>query len=110
MTLFTFDEHTIMNVLGVTSVVGAAWVVMRSATTRSTITQQKTLISTYEQRVKALEDQHIENVKAIADMQGQIKVYKELPLEKIANSIAQIAKTNESILSLLNERNQDELH
>ena len=61
---------------------------------KQTIENQKALIETYEKRLKALEDQkeedrkqHIENVKAIAELQGQINVYKELPLQQMADSM-----------------------
>lgn len=67
---------------------------LRSQLPKQTIQNQKELIETYEKRLKALEDQaeqdkkqHIENVKAIAELQGQIKVYKELPLQEIAKAI-----------------------
>lgn len=75
---------------------------------KQTIENQKDLIETYEKRLKALEDQseqdkkqHIENVKAIADLQGQIKVYKEIPLQQIADSMKELANTNKQILARL---------
>jgi flagellar motility protein MotE (MotC chaperone) len=81
---------------------------LRSQLPKQTIQNQKELIETYEKRLKALEDQanedkkqHIENVKAIADLQGQIKVYKEIPLQSIADSMKELAATNRQILALL---------
>ncbi|NDC95744.1 hypothetical protein EB077_10605, partial [bacterium] len=77
---------------------------------KQTIENQKALIETYEKRLKALEDQkeedrkqHIENVKAIAELQGQINVYKELPLQQMADSMREIADTNKKILTLIKE-------
>lgn len=81
---------------------------------KQTIENQKTLIETYEKRLKALEDQkeedrkqHIENVKAIAELQGQINVYKELPLQQMADSMREIAQTNKKILTLIKEDRND---
>lgn len=81
---------------------------IRSQLPKQTIANQKELIETYEKRLKALEDQaeqdkkqHLENVKAIADLQGQIKVYKEIPLQQIADSMKELANTNKQILARL---------
>ena len=81
---------------------------IRSQLPKQTIQNQKELIETYEKRLKALEDeekankkQHLENVKAIADLQGQIKVYKEIPLQQIADSMKELANTNKQILARL---------
>lgn len=43
--------------------------------------------------------QHIENVKAIAELQGQIKVYKELPLNEMAAAMKEISEVNKTIAS-----------
>lgn len=71
---------------------------------KETIRNQKDLIDTYEKRLKALEDQkeedhktQLENVKAIADLQGQIKVYKELPLQQMAEAMTAISDVNKGI-------------
>lgn len=68
---------------------------------KQTIANQKDLIDTYEKRLKTLEDQgkedkkqHIENVKAIAELQGQIKVYKELPLQDMALAMKEMASAS----------------
>ena len=81
---------------------------IRSQLPKQTIQNQRELIETYEKRLKALEDQaeqdkkqHLENVKAIADLQGQIKVYKEIPLQQIADSMKELANTNKQILARL---------
>lgn len=77
---------------------------LRQKQPKEIISNQKVLIETYEKRLKALEDQsvadhkqHIENAKAIADLQGQIKVYKEIPLRQLADSMQKISDVNEGI-------------
>lgn len=73
------------------------------------------LNSTYEKRIKALELQaqddkskHLENTKSIARLQGQIDLYKELPLRELADGIKEVAiltkdnaESNKAILNQL---------
>lgn len=104
----------------VTIVISSIFLIISSALAivsrlpKQTIENQKTLIETYEKRLKALEDQkeedrkqHIENVKAIAELQGQINVYKELPLQQMADSMREIAQTNKKILNIIKEDKND---
>ena len=60
---------------------------VRSRIPKETIEQQGKLIEALTQRQKELLDAHVMNEKAISELQGQIKVYKELPLQQIANSL-----------------------
>ena len=67
---------------------------IKSRLPKETIDQQTKLIAALEGRIKTMEDEnkeqlkkHIENEKAIAALQGQIAVYKELPLQDIAKSL-----------------------
>jgi len=62
----------------------------------------------FNNRLKILEDQRLEDTKAIAEMQGQIKVYKELPLRELADGIKEVvviskdnAESNKQILEQL---------
>lgn len=87
---------------------------LKSQLPKQTIANQKELIETYEKRLKALEDQaeldkkqHLENVKAIAELQGQLKVYKEIPLQQIADSMKELSATNKKILTLIKEDRDD---
>lgn len=86
---------------------------IRSQIPKQTIQNQKELIETYEKRLKALEDQaeldkkqHLENVKAIAELQGQLKVYKEIPLQQIADSMKELSATNKKLLNRLDKENK----
>lgn len=60
---------------------------VRSRIPKETIAQQGELIKALTQRQQELLDAHVMNEKAISELQGQIKVYKELPLQQIANSL-----------------------
>lgn len=95
-------------------IVGAVLMIF-SRIPRRTIDEQEKLIKALEGRISDLEKSHIqdqnnhlESVKAIADLQGQIKVYKELPLTDIATAMKdmniankEIAKNNKLILQTL---------
>jgi len=60
---------------------------VRSRIPKETIEQQGKLIEALTQRQTELLAAHVTNEKAISELQGQIKVYKELPLQQIANSL-----------------------
>lgn len=47
---------------------------------------------------------HIENEKAIANLQGQLDTLKDIPLQTIAASLESISITNGKILDKLSER------
>lgn len=103
-----------------------AFVYVRSRIPKQTIEQQTQLIAALEGRIKAMEDEskeqlkkHIENEKAIADLQGQIKVYKEIPLQDIAKSLKvvenlpkefeRISRNNSNeLLKAIRDRNIDQ--
>lgn len=83
-------------IISVEIIVGAllAFLYIKSRLPKETIEQQTKLIAALEGRIKTMEDEnkeqlkkHIENEKAIAALQGQIAVYKELPLQDIAKSL-----------------------
>lgn len=67
---------------------------IKSRLPKETIEQQTKLIDALEKRLAAMEmehkdllTKHVENEKKIATLEGQIKVYKELPLQDIAKSL-----------------------
>jgi hypothetical protein len=45
----------------------------------------------FNSRLKLLEAQHFEDAKMLANMQGQIATYKELPLERLAKAMETMA-------------------
>ena len=65
-------------------------------------------LSDLKERVEILEkerefarQQHIENQKAISNLEGQLSTYKEIPLKSIAKSLDELSKSNGKILSRL---------
>jgi phage pi2 protein 07 len=61
-------------------------------------------------RVKILEDdrkaaitQHLENQKAISNLEGQLSTYKEVPLKSISESLKALTKSNQNIENILSK-------
>jgi len=99
-----FDINIILNVLSLVALLGGGFLIIRSKTTKENIAQQKELIETlgrinetYKQEIVDLRTLHVENTKAIANLEGQIKTLKEVPLGRIMNGITIIEQTNKSI-------------
>ena len=81
-------------IIGYVSLAVGSILALFSRIPKQTITNYEQLSVAQEKRIAALEEQskvdhknHLENIKAIADLQGQIKVYKELPLQEMAKAI-----------------------
>lgn len=99
------------NFIGVSGyVAGVAGAVFyaRSKVPNQTIENYKQLAEAQEKRISALEAQvkvdrqnHLDNIKAIADLQGQLKTYKELPLREMADAMEKISATEINILAIL---------
>ena len=99
-----FNINILLNSLSLIALIGGGWVLIRSRVSKENQTQQKELIrtltdinATYKQEITDLKDLHIENTKAIANLQGQIKTLKEVPLNRIMSGIEMIESTNKSI-------------
>lgn len=83
-----------ISLIGYVVGIGGGILALFSRIPKQTITNYEQLSVAQEKRIAALEEQskvdhknHLENIKAIADLQGQIKVYKELPLQEMAKAI-----------------------
>jgi uncharacterized protein HemX len=75
--------------------------VFKNQTVKATIQSQRELIETLSTQVSELRTLHIENEKAISKLQGQVEVYKELPLSDLARSMGELAATQKQILGIL---------
>lgn len=121
-----FDDLT--SLVGVAEVVGVivmAILYVRSRLPKETIDQQTKLIDALNKRInnldndnRELQKQHVENQRAIADLQGKVKAYKEFALQDIARSLKALenipsefqkiteASTNKIIEAVTNVQNQ----
>lgn len=89
--------ENLTSVVGLAEIAGVvilSIIYVKSRIPKETIEQQSKLIDTLNTRITAMENdnkeqlkKHLENEKAIADLQGQIKVYKEIPLQDISKSL-----------------------
>ena len=81
---------------------------VRSRIPKETIEQQGKLIEALTQRQTELLAAHVTNEKAISELQGQIKVYKELPLRQIADSL-KILETLPQEFQRISDQNQEKI-
>ena len=93
-----------ISIIGYISLVVGSALALFSRIPKQTITNYEQLSVAQEKRIAALEEQskvdhknHLESIKAIADLQGQIKVYKELPLQEMAKAMQDISDGNKAI-------------
>ena len=79
---------------------------IRSRLPEKTIDQQAKLITALTDRVDELVRSHNENREAIAELNGQIRVYKELPLQEIAKSLQILETLPKGIQEMQKESNR----
>lgn len=111
----TISSQIVQDGIAIIILVGGIYAYGKSRAPQQTIKQLEQLSGAYEKRIKALEDDlkdshrvQLENVAAISDLQGQVKVYKELPLQQLADGIKEVvgisktnAESNQKILEVL---------
>lgn len=85
-------------VLALAAIVTAAVVVIRSTTSKETVSNQKELIATLQagkqeqkDQIADLQNKHIESMKAISGLQGQVDVLKNIPLKEISSDLKSIS-------------------
>ena len=88
----------IAGLIGFIAVVAAAIVVVRSSASKQTIDSQKDLIDTLikgkeeqKEQIADLNGKHIESTRAIASLQGQVDILKNIPLKEISSDMKSIA-------------------
>jgi hypothetical protein len=104
--------NTVFYILSILALVGGAILVIKSRIPQQTIKNLQQVNESYvelnltltkridslEQKSKDDTQSHLDNAKAISDLQGQIKVYKELPLKELADGMKQVVESNTEIL------------
>jgi hypothetical protein len=98
MSILTLIGH-IAGALGFVATLVAAVVVVRSSATKQTIVSQKELIDTLiagkeEQKgqIADLHSKYNESTKAIAALQRQVDILKNIPLKEISGDLSAITK------------------
>jgi len=92
---------TIASVTGYIIGVAGAITIIFSRTKTENLKDLKERVDILEKDREESRAQLLENQKAIANQEGQLSTYKEIPLKSIATSLEQIAKSNGSILKIL---------
>jgi hypothetical protein len=98
--------QVVQDILIAITVIGGSWGFYRlrkpSQDTDKRIETLTGLVEDYEKRIKFLEDKikedaqlHVDNARAISNLQGQIKVYKDLPLRELADGIKEVVKVSQ---------------
>lgn len=94
----------IAGALGLAGSISAAIVMVRSTASKQTIDSQRELIDTLSKgkqeqkdQILDLQQKHISSTKAIAELQGQLTVLKNVPLQQIADDMKSIASQMDSI-------------
>ena len=90
-----------LNILGIISLVGGAYLVLMSKIKTDNLNDLKERVAILESEREFARQQHIENQKAISNLEGQLSTYKEIPLKSIAKSLDELSKSNGKILSRL---------
>lgn len=97
----TFNLNTYLNILSLVAMGVVAFYVVRSKVKDENLNDLKERVAILEKEREEAREQHIENQKAIANLEGQLKTYKEIPLKQIANSLTELSASNGQILNAL---------
>ena len=97
----TGNINIILNALTVVVLVVASVFATRSKIKRDNYNDLKERVDILEREREESRMQHQESVKAIANLEGQLKTYKEIPLKQIADTLTELSTSNSQILMTL---------
>ncbi len=89
------------DVAGYLALVVGAVLVLRSRVKTENLKDLKERVEILEKEREYARTQHIENQKAIANLEGQLATYREIPLKSIAHSLDELSISNGRILKVL---------
>lgn len=89
------------DVTGYLALVGGAYLILKSKVKTDNLKDLKDRVEILEKEREEARKQHLENQKAIANLEGQLSTYKEIPLKQIAASLSELYDSNRKILSTL---------
>lgn len=89
------------DIIGFGALVAGSVLILMSKVKTSNLNDLKERVSILEQEREEARRQHIENQKAISNLEGQLATYKEIPLKSIAKSLNELSKSNKLILNRL---------
>jgi hypothetical protein len=97
----TGNLNLALNAITVVVLFVAALFATRSKVKKDNYNDLKERVDILEKERDEARIQHLENQKAIANLEGQLKTYKEIPLKQIATSLSELSLSNGQILSVL---------
>ncbi len=89
------------DILAYASLVAGAFLVLASRIKSENLKDLKDRVDILENALNSAKSDHIESLKAIANLEGQLSTYKEIPLKQIANSLTELSGSNAKILTVL---------
>lgn len=95
---------TALEVIGYAGYVVGGVIILASKTKSDNLKDLKERVEILEKERQEAREQHVENQKAIANLEGQLSTYKEIPLKSIASSLEALPKivdSNSQILETL---------
>lgn len=94
----------IAGALGFVATMAAAVVIVRATASKTTIESQKELITTLlagkeeqKDQIADLHAKHVESIKMIGNLQGQIDVLKNIPLKEISDDLKKLSQNQTTI-------------
>lgn len=94
----------LLSITGYIIGVGGAFAILFSKTKNDNLSDLKDRVEILEQERDRAREEHLDNQRAIANLNGQLSTYKEVPLKSIASSLEQITISNAEILNTLKKR------
>jgi len=94
------DTHFLSIIGYLVGVAGAITIIFSRVKTEN-LADLKERVDILEKEREVARQQHIENQKSLANLEGQLATYKEIPLKSIAKSLDELSKSNGKILDRL---------
>lgn len=93
--------NTAFAVGGYVSIVFSSILVLMSKVKTNNLNDLKERVDILEKEREEAKALNMSNQKAISNLEGQLKTYKEIPLKEISGSLAELASGNHKILNTL---------
>lgn len=91
----------ILTIIGYALGVGGAVLILTSKVKSDNLADLKERVAILEKEREEAKAQHLENQKAIANLEGQLATYKEIPLKEIASTLTSLEASNQNIYDTL---------
>lgn len=89
------------DIVGFGALVAGAVLILMSKVKTNNLNDLRDRVAILEQEREEARRQHLENQKAISNLEGQLATYKEIPLKSIAKSLDELSINNGKILDTL---------